>query len=357
MRYQAHLGRIITQGELMSETVLEQILFDLRNQAVTHYPQRGEFKNLRVVGHTPKNDHFIYDACVDFAEGSERVAIKVYRSGKVGGNAKTVARQENTNLQYVNQTLTARKKLEGLPRVLGDYSELGAVVTDKVAGLPVQSIIMKAALLPGFADNGSIALVARRAGEWLKGFHKATADGPEPFDSGALIASLEKLCRNCKDEGLDDNSVHLILDGARSALARSRKSLPSSAVLSDFTPLNVIVTENGVGFCDFAHMKRRGNSLEDLATFLASVEALEKYPFCNRSITGQIQENFLSAYNISQSDAAILRVFKMKALLAMFAQGRTVKESAMRKKVMWANVMKKFIHQAAQRSMSPVAAA
>jgi Ser/Thr protein kinase RdoA (MazF antagonist) len=168
---------------------------------------------------------------------------------------------------------------------------------------------------------------------------------------------MEKLCRSCKDEGLDDNSVRLILDGARNALARSRKSLPSSAVLSDFTPLNVIVTENGVGFCDFAHMKRRGNSFEDLATFLASVEALEKYPFCNRSITGEIQESFLNAYNISQADASILRVFKMKALLAMFAQGRTVKESAVRKKVMWANVMKKFIHQAAQRSMSPAAAA
>jgi len=108
---------------------------------------------------------------------------------------------------------------------------------------------------------------------------------------------------------------------------------------------------------DFARMKRRGNSLEDLATFMASVEALEKYPFCNRSITTQIQQNFLDAYGVSQSDAAILRVFKMKALLGMFAQGRTVKESALRKKVMWANVMKKFINQAAQRSMSPAAAA
>src|ERR1051326_162082 len=144
----------------MAATVLDQILDDLRGQAVTHYPQRGEFKNLRVVGHTPKNDHFIYD------------------------------------------------------------------------------------------------------------------------------------------------------------------------VYSDFTPLNVVVTENGVGFCDFARMKRRGNSFEDLATFLASVEALEKYPFCNRSITGQIQEHFLNAYNVSQSDAAILRVFKMKALLGLFAQARPVKERA-----------------------------
>jgi hypothetical protein len=340
----------------MAETVLDQILDDLRKQAVTHYPQRGEFKNLRVVGHTPKNDHFIYDVCLDFSEGSERVALKVYRPGKCGGNAKSVARQENANLQYVNHTLT-RKKLDGVPRLLGDYSDLCAVVTEKVAGLPVQSIIMKAALLPGFAGNGSIALVAQRAGEWLRGFHKATADAPEPFDSGALITGLEKLCKSCQNEGLDDGAVRLIMSGAQSVLARNRKSLPSSAVLFDFTPLNVVVTENGVGFCDFARMKRRGNSFEDLATFLASVEALEKYPFCNRSITGQIQETFLSAYNVSQSDAAILRVFKMKALLGMFAQGRTVKESAVRKKIMWANVMKKFINQAAQRSMSPAAAA
>ncbi|MGC2696725.1 MAG: hypothetical protein WA738_13145 [Candidatus Angelobacter sp.] len=341
----------------MAETVLEQILADLRNNATAHYPRRGELKNLRVVGHTPKSDHFIYDVSAEFDQGIERIAIKVYRPGKAGGHAKIVARQENANLQYVNQTMLAKKKLDGIPRVLGDYSEFGSVATDKVAGVPVQSIIMKAALLPGFADNGSIALVARRAGEWLKTFHKATADSPEPFDSGALIASLEKLCHSCKAEGLDESSVQMILGGARAALARTKKSLPSAAVLADFTPLNVIVTENGIGLCDFARMKRRGNTYEDLATFLAAVEALEKYPFCNRSITGQIQEHFLDAYGISQSDAAVLRVFKMRALLGMFAQGRLVKESAVRKKVMWANVMKKFIHQAAQRSMSPAAPA
>ena len=336
--------------------ILEQILADLRNNATAHYPQRGEFKNLRVVGHTPKSDHFIYDVSAEFAEGTERIAIKIYRGGKVAGHAKAVARQENSNLQYVNQTVLAKKKLDGIPRVLGDYGDLGAVATDKVVGAPVQSIIMKAALLPGFADNGSIALVARRAGEWLKTFHKATADSPEPFDSTALLASLEKLCHSCKAEGLEEGSIQMILGGARSALARTKKTLPSSAVLCEFTPLNVIVTENGVGLCDFARMKRRGNSYEDLATFLAAVEALEKYPFCNRTITSQIQDNFLRAYGVSQSDAAVLRVLKMRALLGMFAQGRTVKENAVRKKVMWANVMKKFIHQAAQRSVAPAAA-
>src|SRR5215472_14490877 len=218
----------------MADTILEQILADLRSNAAQYYPRHGELKNVRIVGHTPKGDHFIYDASVEFGEANERVAIKVYRSSKCGGNAKGVARQENANLDYVNQTVVNRKKLDGIPRVLGDYSEAGAVVTDKIAGLPVQSIIMKAALLPGFADNGSIALVALRAGEWLRSFHKATADAPEPFDGAGLISSMERLCKSCQAEGLDDEAVQMIMSGARSSLPRNRKSLPSSAVLCDF---------------------------------------------------------------------------------------------------------------------------
>jgi len=340
----------------MPETVLDQVLAELRSNSISHFNGRGELKNLRVVGHTPRSDHFVYDVCADFAEGTERLSIKTYRAGKNGANAKTQARTENVNLQSVQQAL-ARRKLKGIPQMVGDFSELASVVTYKVAGLPLQSIIMKAALLPGFADNGSIALVARRSGEWLRSFHKATADAPEPFDHQTLMTTLERLCNSCRAEGLDDAAIGVILTGARHVLGRGRKALPSSAVLTDFTPLNIVVTEDGVGFCDFARMRRRGNSFEDVAMFLAAVEALEKYPFCDRAITSQIQENFLDAYGVTQADAAILRVLKMKALLGMFAQGRKVKESALRKKVMWANVMKKFICQAAQRSLAPAAAA
>jgi hypothetical protein len=339
----------------MAETVLEQILVELREIAAQQFLHRGELKNLRVVGHTPKSDHFIYDVCVDLEDGNEKLAVKIYRANKCGGNAKTVAKMENVNLQYVQDALS-RKKLGGIPRPLGDFSEHGAVITDKIPGLPLQSIVMKAALLPGFADNGSIALMARRAGAWLKAFHKACADMPEPFDGNDLLSSLEKLCENCRHEGLDEISIRVILAGAQTVIARTRKALPCSAILNDFTPLNVIVTDDGIGFCDFARMKRRSNSFEDVAMFLASVEALEKYPFCNRTITTQIQENFLDSYGISQSEAAVLRVLKMKALLGMFANGRNVRESAARKKIMWANVMKRFIYQAAQRSLAPAAA-
>jgi hypothetical protein len=314
----------------------------------------GELRNVRIVGHTPKNDHYIYDLVIDFAGGTQRVAAKVYRSSKPGA-AKAMAKQESGNLERIYSTFQ-KKRLSGVPRPIGDFSELGAVVSEKFSGLPLQSIIMKAALLPGYADRGTLKAAARKTGEWLRSFHKATADMPVPFEGEALIKELEQVCTRCKGEGLDDHAIEGIIGGARHALAKAKKTVPSSAVLNDFTPLNVVVAEQGIGICDYAKMIGRGTSFQDVAMFLASVEALEKYPFCNRTITQQVQEEFLDAYGVTVADMAIIRVIKMKILLGMFAQGRNVKESALRKKIMWANVMKKFIHQAAQRSLAQPAA-
>ena len=339
----------------MAENVMDQIVAELRRSATHHYPEHPELKNVRVVGHTPKTDHYIYDIVVDFADGSERLAAKVYRASKCGQQgAKQMARTEASNLQTV-YSIFDKKKLNGVPRPIGDFTDLGAVVAEKFNGLPLQSIIMKAALLPGYADNGALAIAARKTGEWLRNFHKATADMPEPFDGNSVLSDLEKTCQNCRTAGLDEPAIRSILNGARNMLNKTRKALPSSAVLNDFTPLNVVVADTGIGICDYAKMSKRGPSFHDVAQFLASVEALEKYPFCNRNITAEVQEAFLDAYGAGPSEQAVLRVLKMKALLGMFAQGRNGKESAIRKKVMWANVMKKFIHQAAQRSLQPAA--
>ena len=181
-----------------------------------------------------------------------------------------------------------------------------------------------------------------------------------PTPTPQQIATAEKAANmlksyNRKPEGLDDAAIGTIMTGAKRSLNGAKKTLPSSAVLCDFTPLNVLVSEQGIGVSDFLKMKQRGAALHDVAHFLACIEALEKYPFCNRNITAEVQDEFLEAYGMDENDADILRVLKMKTLLGMFAQGRNVKESAIRKKVMWATVMKRFIHQAAQRSLAPAA--
>ena len=339
----------------MAENVMDQIVADLRDRATELYPQRGELRNIRVVGHTPKPDHFIYDMVADFSIGNERMAAKVYRGSKMGTqHSRNQAQKEYENLERVYLKFSGQS-LPGVPRPLGNFSALGAVVTEKIQGVPLQSMMMKAALLPGYDDNTSLREAAAKAGSWLRNFHELTADAAQPFDGSGLLSELETLCLNCRGEGLDDEAIQMILTGARNSLAKAKKSVPAAAVLNDFTPLNVVVTEEGVGVCDYGKMAPRGVAFNDAATFLACVEALEKYPFCNRTITGRVQESFIQAYGVGPAEQAILRVLKMRTLLSMFAQGRGLKESAVRKKVMWATVMKRFIQQAASRSLAPAA--
>ena len=337
----------------MAESVMDHVVADLRENVGRYFPSHSELRNVRVVGHTPKSDHYIYDIVIDFANCSERVAAKVYRS-KANGRARELATNELSNLHYVHE-ISEKKGLSGVPRPLGEFSQFGIVVAEKLNGLPLQSIVMKAALLPGYSDHNLVTMSARFAGDWLKRFHKATSEGNAPFDGAAMQKDLEHLCANCKGEGLDDESIGIILNGTAGILSKAKKSLPASALVNDFTPLNVLVSELGIGMAEYGKLERNGYSYIDVAQFLACVEALEKYPFCDRDLIGEVQQAFLEAYEVSPAEEQVLRVLKMKALLTMFAAGRNVKDSALRKRVMWATVMKRFIHQAAQRSMSPAA--
>ena len=338
----------------MADSTLDQIVGDLRSSGSRYFPQRAEVKAARVVGHTPKPDRYTYEIVLDFPDGSERVNAKLYR-GKAGGRSpQEAALREAQNLHFAHET-AQRRSLSGLPRPIGDFAHLGAVVSTKVNGLPLQSIIMKAALLPGDGNHRLLEVAAAQAGEWLQRFHKATAAMPAQFDGAGLLAEMEKLCAKAQKDGLRPESTAVILGRAKTALGRQKRPLRSSAVLHDFIPLNVLVAEDGIGFCEFANLGRQGHSLLDAAMFLAAVEVLEKYPFCNRHLTSQVQDSFVEAYGVSEQERPLLDTLKMKVLLQMFAQGRLIKESAERKKVMWANVMKRFLQQAAERSAARVA--
>ncbi len=340
----------------MAENAVDRIVENLGKSGAEYFPQHSEVKAVRVVGRAPKLDHYIYEIVVEFADDSKRVSAKVYRAGKCGSHTpQELAKTEAQNLEFAFHA-AKRSGLEGVPRPLGDFTGLGAIVSIKVDGPSLQSVILRTALLPdlGGDNKGLLQLAAQRTGQWLRQFHKATAQEPAPLDTAALLSEMEQLCHRARKNALPATSTEAILENARSVLWRQNKPLPSSTVLNDFVPLNVLVTESGVGFCDFANLTQNGNSLHDAAVFLAAIEALEKYPFCDRRLTASVQDAFLDAYGIQVQEERLLTVLKMKVLLQMFTQGRAAnKESAERKKVMWANVMKRFIQQAADRTLAP----
>ena len=71
----------------MSDAVLDQIVDSLRNSGADLFPGRSELKTVRVVGHTPKTEHYTYEIVLDFDDASERVSAKVYRGGKGGAQS------------------------------------------------------------------------------------------------------------------------------------------------------------------------------------------------------------------------------------------------------------------------------
>src|SRR5437764_4762095 len=118
----------------MAENVMDHIVADLRTSAAKHFSQHGELKNVRIVGHTPKTDHFIYDVVVDFESGSERLSAKVYRASKSGQHtARSMARTESENLSQV-YSIFSKKRLDGVPRPIGNFSNFGAIVSEKFIG-------------------------------------------------------------------------------------------------------------------------------------------------------------------------------------------------------------------------------
>jgi len=67
--------------------------------------------------------------------------------------------------------------------------------------MPLQSIIMKAALLPGYAHHDTLGLAARKAGEWLRGFHKVSTDMPCPFEPAGVVGGIGAALRQLPRRG------------------------------------------------------------------------------------------------------------------------------------------------------------
>lgn len=339
----------------MAENGIDAIAMEIRKSAAEWYPWQGEASGVRVVSRTPRNGHYVYEVAVEFDQHAERVAVKLYRGGKsAAGDARRMAAAEYSHLCKLWET--AREQgVEGIPRPLGDFSSRGAVVNEKLVGVPLQSMILKAALIPGYAEVGQLQEAASASGAWLRSLQRATAQAASELDTGSLQRDVEALCERCRREGLDTESIAKIVTATRAMLEPVHAPVRNAAVLHEFTPMHVVVLERGVGFGDYATLEESGCVSVDPASFLAAVEVLEKYPFCDHRITSEVQRRFLDAYGGDEEERAILGVYKMRALLAIYAAGRVGRESPARKKVMWANVMKKFMQTVAERALPSAA--
>ncbi len=170
---------------------------------------------------------------------------------------------------------------------------------------------------------------------------------------GRVPAGSEKLCAELQEEGVHGRFHQKSPSGTKSILARSRKTLPSPAVSNNFMPLNVVITEDGVGFSDFAKMLKRGPPFNDVALFLALGGGAGVYLCCHRSITSEVQQQ--SPGNLCRFRkriSACCAAHNTKTLLSTWCRDYCPGKNHAQEGEMRANVMQRFIQQAAERALA-----
>jgi tRNA A-37 threonylcarbamoyl transferase component Bud32 len=159
-----------------------------------------------------------------------------------------------------------------LPQPLDYFSDLPALVMERVKGASLQQLFGKIVVMP--SRRRSLVSTCERTGRWLSHLHVATSIVPGKLNveeklvhATANLAKLEsmgfssELCRQCAD--------FLNRQADRVALAETKMAL----VHGDFTVDNVMVDGDRIVALDLTG--RDHNAIEhDLATFLNSLRLL-----------------------------------------------------------------------------------
>ena len=214
----------------MAENGIDAIAMEIRNSAAEWYPGKGEARAVRVVSRTPRNGHYVYELAVEFNQQAERVAVKLYRAGRIAaGDARKVAAAEYSHLRRLWE-MAREQELEGIPRPLGDFSSRGAVANEKLVGVPLQSMILKAALIPGYAEVGQLQDAAAASGSCAVMPQSTVMTTATPSFPG-LVETFPGNLASFAQEGLmyDDDGAHLVISEAATGIRPYRSGAFASA--------------------------------------------------------------------------------------------------------------------------------
>lgn len=219
-----------------------------------------------------------------------------------------------------------RALLSGSPfqplRVVGDFSEHRAIVTEKVQGVKLNDLIRRHAsrLHPGSCLS-RLRQHCEEAGRWLRWAHERSHQGTRhPYPTRAFLDRLEQEALECVPLGLDPGLVRPILARARLILERHASGTwPVVAAHNDFTPENIIVTGRGIVVVDYQAAEPSATPYPDLAIFLTYLETFAKYPLYRATALRALQIAFLDAYGAPWLSPEVLALFEIQALLTLYS--------------------------------------
>jgi tRNA A-37 threonylcarbamoyl transferase component Bud32 len=211
-----------------------------------------------------------------------------------------------------------------LPKPLMVLPERGILVAGMLPGIPLSQALRNSInyLMAPFRA-AEMCHIAHRIGAWLKQFHQLTHREPLAHDTQAFEHEMTQQLEGCVRRGLSRKAADEILRVASLGSRRiAGQPLDTAARHGDFTPRNVLVSQDSIGVIDFENFNERDAVYEDVGKFVAFLALLKGRPGYSKTAVNSFAQSFLEGYGIA-ADHNLVQLFGLKAAARIFAHGGT----------------------------------
>lgn len=257
-------------------------------------------------------------------QSRDGIKFLVVKQQPLGSNSERATLHEHENLARA-RTLLGLALGPSVPEPLLVLPKRGLLVTNKIAGVPLDLILKKYAnRLVGPFRTRALGETARRVGMWLRGFQDATHGEPVPYNRDSYLADLEKRLLKVQERGFEPSLIRQIFQKAslRSGPLNGRL-ISAAAKHGDFIAQNILIADGGgVGVVDFEGFIERETIYDDLGMFLGYLLVLGRRALYSPQSLDTVRRSFLAGFLADDTiDQTILDIYILKGAVRVIADG------------------------------------
>lgn len=238
-------------------------------------------------------------------------------------------------------------------RPMACYPELFALITERVEGTPLNQLLSRLRVVPSSSTVDSLERIMRSVGAWLAAFQTTGAS-----DAGVSLGRM----RTYLDARLQPLALAGVLgEDLRAGLLRyfdycarevTATELIAVPVHADFTPENVMVSDDGVAVLDFT-MAKHGARYLDLTHMYMHLDMLKARPWFRPGILDRQGTALLAGFDAAvRPERPLFQLLLMQHVVCYIRQGVQQQISSLPARVLSRHVRRRHLKWLAARASS-----
>lgn len=281
------------------------------------FPALGNILRYEVCAQERLRFSEIYRVELCFKECKKTIFLKEYHNeNRSDDDPKPSTEREYNILKYLHDKFSPLQGMNVIKPTIF-LSDEDILVTEEFAGRKLNALVVEQLRwIPSHQKKKQIKTHFHQCGRWLRHFQEFTNRNEViPFNKDSYVENMERRLDSCAKYGLKNSlykKIHGFIDAKFKRIGNQQLDLVGYH--SDFTPWNVLASDEGIRVLDFDRFSYR-DRYEDLTLFLPALEG-------NKVIVGVIDRNidvlkdaFLHGYDTKDMNRDILDLYELKNTL------------------------------------------